>query len=197
MPDSQTIALYDARAADYAAQLGKLTKGAALRLFCEGLPAGGRVLDLGCGAGTASALMQRDGFDVDPVDASAGMVRYARDQFGLPARQADFDALEAEAEYDGVWANFSLTHAAHEDLPRHLAAIARALRPGGLLHLGMKTGSGSLRDDLGRFYALHSTASLRAQLEEAGFAITHQREGLTKGFAGTDDPFVILQARHG
>lgn len=195
MADKETIALYDARAADYAARIGKLKMGRDLRAFIALLPAGGRVLDLGCGAGTASVQMAAAGFDVDPVDGSAGMVAHARDQFGLPARQMTFDALDAVDHYDGVWANFSLTHAPHDALPGHLVAIARALRPGGTLHVGLKTGTGELRDSLGRYYALHSAASLRQQITDAGLTVIATREGTEIGFAGTNDPYVIMRAQ--
>lgn len=198
MSDPRTIALYDARAGDYAQAFEKAAPSADLRGFMDALPAGARVLDLGCGTGRAAAFMAAEGFDVDPVDGSAGMVAEARTRHGLPARQMRFDELEGAAIYDAVWANFSLTHAPHEALPGHLAAIARALRPGGLFHIALKTGSGTLRDDLGRFYALHAPEALIDQLAEAGFTLRKRRDGTDKGFAGTTDAFTsLLLTRNG
>lgn len=192
--DSRTIGVYDARARDYAARFASAQPDRHLRAFIEALPKGARVLDLGCGPGHASAHMRAAGLRPDPVDASAAMVRLAIERHRLPARLASFDDIDDVAAYDGVWANFSLLHAPRRDLPRHLAALHRALKPGGLLHLGMKTGSGERRDGLGRFYSYYAVAELAALLGAAGFAVVAQEEGRERGLAGTEDPFVILHA---
>jgi predicted methyltransferase len=122
------------------------------------------------------------------------MVKMANDHHDIGARLATFDDVEAVAQYDGVWANFSLLHAPRADLPRHLAALHRALKPGGLLHLGMKTGTGEARDGLDRLYSYYSVAELHGKLANAGFTVTATSEGHERGLAGTDDPFVIIEA---
>lgn len=192
--DRETLRLYDARAEDYAARFSGEGPGTDLRDFMAELPPRARVLDLGCGPGTASVHMAEAGFDPDPVDASSGMVEAARAR-GLNARLGSFDDIEGEGIYDGVWANFCLLHAPRDALPRHIAAIARALRPGGVFHIGMKTGTGEARDDLGRFYTFVTVDELTGLLNDAGLNVTHRREGAEKGFAGTVDPYVILRAR--
>lgn len=193
MVDPETIALYDARAADYDATVSKDIASDSLRAFFTAMPQGARVLDLGCGPGTASLFMMRAGLSVDPVDASAGMVRTAKTR-GLPARQATFDEITETAAYDGIWANFSLTHAKRCDLPRHLAALHTAAKPGARLHLGMKTGAGDIRDRLGRHYCLVTVAEIVQLTAAAGFTTSETREGIDQGFAGTADPYVILTA---
>lgn len=192
MTDDQTLQFYDQKAADYGRTFGQ-TPSDDLRSFIAAMPAGAKVLDLGCGPGHASAHMSAAGLEPDPVDASAGMVAEAQAK-GLPARQMRFDELEAMATYDGIWANFSLTHAPREDLPAHLHAIARALRPGGQLHVGLKTGDGPHRDSLGRLYHLIPADDLADLITHAGLTITHKREGDMRGFDGTDSPFVIIGA---
>ncbi len=192
--DPRTIAVYDARAADYAKLTGSDQPDADLRAFIDGLPKGARVLDLGCGPGTSSAHMAAAGLSPDPVDASAAMVSLARDRFGLPARQASFDDLDAVAAYDAVWANFSLLHAPRADLPRHLAAITGALVPGGLFHIAMKTGSGEARDAIDRLYTYVTVAELHRLLADAGFSVVAMREGVDIGLSGSQDPFVICRA---
>lgn len=193
MADAETIALYNARAADYGALVASDRASQSLRDFIALIPDGGRVLDLGCGPGGASLHMVKAGLRPDPVDAADGMVALARSR-GLPARIGDFADLTAVAEYDGIWANFSLTHAPHDALPDHITAIFRALKPGGVFHIGMKTGTGDLRDDLGRFYSLIQPVDLTRLLTDAGFVILHQHHGREPGFAGTDDPYTILRA---
>ncbi|MGR3502222.1 class I SAM-dependent DNA methyltransferase [Pseudaestuariivita sp.] len=195
MSDAETIAVYDARAAEYADRFMSDKPGAQLLAFIALLPPGGRVLDLGCGPGTSAVHMARAGFTVDATDASAKMVRMASAQQGVTAWQAGFSDLDADALYDGVWANFALLHAPRVDMDTHLAAIRRALKPGGVLHIGMKTGDGTARDAIGRQYTYYTAEDLTARLGRAGFSILDQATGHEVGLSGSDDPWVILRAR--
>ena len=192
--DPETIAVYDARARDYAERFDAINPGRHLRAFLERLPENARVLDLGCGPGNAAAAMARTGHAAEAWDPSTEMIGLARLHQGVSARQASFDDLDAEAEYHGIWANFSLLHAPREKMDSHLAAIARALRPGGIFHIGMKTGDGAARDGIGRRYTFYSEQDLQARLARAGFSVTTRDAGADKGLAGTVDPWVVLLA---
>ncbi|SFS20394.1 class I SAM-dependent DNA methyltransferase [Yoonia litorea] len=195
MSDPRTIAFYDQAAADYAKAFASQSPDASLRAFMALLPKGGRVLDLGCGPAQASAYLRAAGFTPDPVDASSGMVALANERHQIGARIMRFEELDAIEAYDGVWANFSLLHAPRAALPAHFSAIGRALRKGGVLHVGMKTGSGEGRDRLDRNYTYVTVPELDALISDAGLTVTATREGCEKGCAGTEDPFVIMLAR--
>ena len=192
--DRRTIAVYDAKALDYAERFSSAEPGRHLRSFIEALPPGSHVLDLGCGPGHDSAFMSQAGLVPDAIDASPAMVAMANERHGLDARLASFDDIDAVALYDGIWASFSLLHAPRGDLPRHVAGLHRALRPGGLLHLGMKTGNGEMRDALDRFYTYVTVPEITGILTEAGFTVTATEEGEEVGLAGLPDRFVILRA---
>ncbi|WP_333783189.1 methyltransferase domain-containing protein [Octadecabacter antarcticus] len=193
--DPKTLAVYNEKAADYAATLDHGGKaGAHLVRFIAAIPAGGRVLDLGCGPGGSAHLMMQAGLDVNAVDASPEMVRFAQSK-GVAARIATFDDLDAAGVYDGVWANFSLLHAPREKLSMHFGAIAQALRVGGHLHVGMKTGKGNRRDRLERLYTFVEEVELTNLLRDAGFDVVTTRTGSDIGLAGTNDPWVIMLAR--
>ncbi len=198
MPDAKTIQFYDTAAARYAAYVDTPKPSAHLTAFMALLPAGGRVLDLGCGPARASVHLRDAGFRPDPVDASQGMVDLANRDHQIGARLMTFDGLDAVAAYDGVWANFSLLHAPAADLPRHLLAIATALKPNGVCHIGMKTGTGEDRDAIDRFYSYVTVPDLQRLLSDAGFDVLDIHEGKEVGCAGTNDPFVVMRARkHG
>jgi SAM-dependent methyltransferase len=194
--DRATLDVYAAEAARYGAMPVSPSERTALETFLGHLPAGGHILDLGCGPGRHAAAMAARGFEVTAWDASEAFVRQARAR-GVRAERRAFDDLEARAEYDAVWASFSLLHAPRADFPRHVAAIARALRRPGYLYLGLKTGAGEARDALGRFYAYYTEAELTQHLDAAGFEILDSVTGHAKGLAGTTDPFILLTARHG
>ncbi len=195
MVDARTLAVYGERAEDYARMVDSDRPDPDLAAFVAALPKGARVLDLGCGPARASSVMRAAGLVPDPVDASPEMVDLANRLFDIGARVASFDDIDAQEIYDGVYANFSLLHAPRSDLPRHLSAIARALKPLGHFHIGMKIGEGEDRDALGRAYTYYTVPELRGLLEDAGLLCTSEKLGQDKGLAGTTDPFVILRAR--
>lgn len=195
MADAITIITYNTKAAEYADTFGATMADKTLQAFVDLMPAGGRVLDLGCGPGTASAHMRDMGLDPDPVDASEGMIALAKERYDLPARLGTFDDIAGDQVYNGIWANFSLLHAPRADLPRHFAALGQATKAGGIIHVGMKTGHGENRDALDRFYTFVTVSELQALLEAAGFAVIHTHEGAERGMAGTLDPFVIMRGR--
>lgn len=196
MSDPQTLAVYAAKAAEYARVVTRHRPDRDLRAFIALIPAGGAVLDWGCGTGNSAAMMAKAGLRVTATDASPEMVALARDSHGIDARCARFDDLDAVDAFDGVYANFSLLHAPRTDMPRHLAQAARALKPGGILHLGLKTGHGAGRDALGRYYTYHTLDELTLLLQDAGLDPIRHRTGETRGLAGTTDPFVIMIARN-
>lgn len=198
MSDKQTLEVYDQKAAEYADLTENDTADRQLRCFMDALPAKASVLDLGCGPGRSAALMAAEGHRVLATDASAEMVALAQAHRGVTARQETFDALQGTACFDGVWANFSLLHADRDALPRHLTAIATALKPGGVFHIGMKTGTDTKRDGLGRRYTYVTRNELLDLLGAVGLEPCAQWEGEDLGLDGVMAEWIVLQARkHG
>ena len=151
MADRETLDVYRERAGDYAKRFASEGKiGRHLQAFLDEVPKGGRVLDLGCGPGDALAGMVSSGFAAEGLDASPEFAEMARMRSGANVRLAEFADLDDVEAFDGIYANFSLLHAPKSDMPDHLRQIASALKPGGIFHLGTKTGDGERRDGLGR-----------------------------------------------
>ncbi len=192
--DKETLAYYGRAAGEYAERTAHLEKDPALEAFIAALPKGARVLDLGCGPGVMAARMATEGLSVLATDAVPEMVEMAAARPGVEARVARFDDIQGEAEFDGVWANFSLLHAPRGDLPRHLRAIRRALRRGGLFHIGMKVGEGEKRDELGRHYTFFTEAELRGLLTDAGFSVLNTARGREAGMTGVPEDWVTILA---
>jgi SAM-dependent methyltransferase len=108
------------------------------------LPAGSRVLDLGCGTGMPTARQLVDaGHHVVGVDLSAGMLELARRN--VPEGEyvrADIAHLPSgpplePGGFDGVAAFFSLLMLRRSEIPETLRAVHELLAPGGLLALSM------------------------------------------------------------
>lgn len=194
MSDKETLAAYAKKAEDYANLVSRVTPDGDLQAFLNAIPSGGRVLDLGCGPGNSARMMHEAGLEVEATDASPEMVAIAKERHGVDARLERFEDLDVENYYDGIWANFSLLHAPRADMPRHLSAIQKAIKPNGLLHLGLKTGDIEERDEAGRFYVYYTEVDIRSLLETVGFRFNTIRHGEMPGLIRGPEPYMIVTA---
>ena len=170
MNDPATLAWYQREAERYTESFG-YAPSRHLDCFLDRLHPGGRVLELGCGGGRDSARIAERGFDLDATDGTAAMAAKTRERFAIPARVMRFDELEARDAFDAVWAHACLIHVARTDLPGVLAAIHRALRPGGWHFANFKLGEGEARDPLGRLTNFPNEAWLEDAYRRAHFTI--------------------------
>ena len=193
MTDAQTLAAYARDAARYAAMPMTQAQTVALADFITRLPPQADVLDVGCGPGLQAAAMIRAGHRVTGIDPTRDFVTEALHN-GVDARLGTVEDVTETRAYDGIYASFSLLHAPRADIPGHITRLARALKPGGTLFIGMKLGEGEDRDALGRFYSYVSELDLRGWLKAAGLTTDRTVTGTGKGLAGTDDPFILVTA---
>jgi SAM-dependent methyltransferase len=101
------------------------------------LPAGGNVLDAGCGHGqpVVSCLLDR-GLRVRGTDLSPKMLLRAREQFpGVEFREQLISEIRSEAEFDGACSFSSLLYLDPIDLSHSIYRLYRAIKPGGWLFL--------------------------------------------------------------
>ena len=195
MSDNETLQVYAEQAEKYASLTDQANDSdPILSAFLDMVIPGGHILDLGCGPGASAAKMARSGFQVTATDAVAEMIELAKQHKGVQAHVATFDQIEGQDIYDGVWANFSLLHAAKADMPRHLAALAKAVKAGGIFHIALKTGSGEKRDTIGRNYSYYSQGELTGLLNDAGFDVTNSFTGEGVGLEGSVAQWVALHA---
>ncbi|KRA95490.1 SAM-dependent methyltransferase [Devosia sp. Root685] len=169
MTDDPTLRFYADNAATYAEHVTTPT-GPRLSAFLARVPAGGKILELGCGNGRDAAHMLSLGFDVEATDGTPELAAEAERRIGRPVRILRFEQLDADAAYDGIWACASLLHAPAADLVDILGRIHRALRPGGVFTASFKAGSGEGHDGLGRYFNYPSAERLRADYAAAGWA---------------------------
>ena len=198
MSDAETLSVYALKAAEYAEMTSGEAASPSLLRFISALPKGACTLDLGCGPGFAAGAMAAAGMMAHAWDPVPEMVTMAAARDGVTARQAGYDDLSETATYDGIFCNFSMLHTPLAAWPAQFAAIARALKPGGLLHFGTKLGEGEKRDGIGRLYSYMTEPELMHVLTTTGFHVEYTKTGAEKGLDGTVAPFILLQARtHG
>ncbi|WP_228771884.1 class I SAM-dependent DNA methyltransferase [Actinokineospora iranica] len=108
----------------------------------EHLPAGARVLDLGCGSGLPTTKQLLDaGLEVVGVDESTVMLDLAREQApGATYLHGDLREISELGEFDAAVAFFALLMLSKTDIEATLRSIRATLRGPGLLVLSMVQG---------------------------------------------------------
>jgi SAM-dependent methyltransferase len=97
-----------------------------------------RILDFGCGIGTATRhLAQRfPQAEIVGVDTSANALHYATEKWGSPlVKFRELDELSQERDFDLCYVNGVFHHIVPSERRRAAASIHEALRPGGRLAL--------------------------------------------------------------
>jgi SAM-dependent methyltransferase len=159
--DKPTLDFYAREAEAYAT---RYTTSEELAPFLAVLPAGARILELGCGGGQDSEAMIAAGFDVLPTDGSPELARQAEKRLGRPVKVLLFEDIDFGDEFDAVWANACLLHVQRPFLSAVFAKIHRTLRTGGVMYASFKTGGDETIDQFGRYYNYPGEAFLRAAL---------------------------------
>lgn len=138
--------------------------------FLKHIPAGGRILDAGCGSGRDSKAFIKEGFSVVAFDASREMCKKAEELLGQEVWQIRFDEMSFDEEFDGVWACASLLHASEKELPEVLSKIHKALKDNGAFYASFKYGEGETQRGE-RAFIDFTDESIKPFLEEKGFEI--------------------------
>lgn len=170
--------VYDRQAEAYdKARSRTLFEARWLTRFGDALPKGGRVLDLGCGAGEPiSAWLIAEGFRLTGVDFSEGMLSIARDRWPKGDwRVADMRTLDLEVRFDGLIAWNSFYHLTPDEQRNTLPRMAGLLAPGGLLMVTVGPRAGEVTGDVGGeevYHASLSPAEYATLLEAHGLLLT-------------------------
>lgn len=124
-PFNEAATRYDAHATYQHRQTARLVDAARMLV-----PAGARVLDIGCGTGQFARQAGAGSWRVTGLDLAPAMCGIAR-AYG-PVVCADASALPfAAGRFDAAVSSLCLQWV--EDLPRAMGELRRALRPGGLV----------------------------------------------------------------
>lgn len=188
--------VYDAQAAAYDAQRSRaLFEARWLARFAACLPDGGRVLDLGCGAGDPIARwFMAEGYNVTGVDFAPAMLDIARGRWpGGDWREADMRDLDLGETFDGIIAWNSLFHLSMEEQRPVLRRMAKHLNHGGSLMFTTGPNRGETTGTVAGRSVYH------ASLAPAEYATILLEQGLRlTGFLAEDpdcDSHTVVMAR--
>jgi SAM-dependent methyltransferase len=184
----------------------------ALRLkYCLDALPGGRVIDIGCGAGNMPKAIKhyRPGLDVYGLEfAHAAVTEAQRDARGVTFIEGSADQLPlADGSFDAAVMFDVLEHV--PDPPRLLAEVTRILRPGGVFHVFCPL-EGDLKNPYGWLWKLgwkakrihcghiqqFTTGTLERAVRDAGLELSKRVWSLHPFFCMVDiGYFTMLWAR--
>lgn len=188
--DDATLAFYTSEAEAYAEYTTGEKRSPLVKELGGMLPPGGSVLDFGCGSGWAARRFREMGFQVSGFDGSPGLAAEAKRRYDIDVTVGRFETFSDTDAYDGIWASFCLLHDSREAMPGHLKRLYAALRPGGMIYIGLKEGEGRHRDSLGRLYTYFTQAEMQNLMQAAGFANFRAHTEASTGYDG--EPAVSL-----
>lgn len=159
---AHTRDIYERNAARFDAERVKsLIERKWLERFCTLLPAGGHILDVGCGTGDPIARDFIDrGYRVTGVDFSEAMLAIARARYPY-ARWlwADMRWLALGETFDGIVGWHSFFHLTPEEQESTLTKLAAHLAPGGALMLTVGPEAGEVTGHVGDDVVYHASLS--------------------------------------
>ena len=170
--------------------------------WAQNIPAGGRVLDIGCGVGHNAVWLLSRGFKVTACDQSQVAVQRTRRE-GLKAHWCGAENLffADDAEFDAalMWGVFSYLFPS--DIVKSLAEIARVLKPSGLFLCATRTtddgrNNGQVPDvEKGVLMTFLSRAQIAQMWESAGLSIVSCERLRIPRSITVDDDWIIQAVR--
>ncbi len=139
--ESRTLAYYNTNHEKFTGDTVDIEFSDIQDTFLQYLKPGAYILDYGCGSGRDSRYFLQKGYRVDAMDGSMEMVRIAEKTAGIPVKCMLFQELEAQNEYDGIFACSSILHVPYEELPDIFARMKNAVKESGIIYVSFKYGT--------------------------------------------------------
>lgn len=108
--------------------------------FINKLNDNAKILDFGCGSGRDTKFFLENGFDVEAIDGSEELCKFASEYTGINVKHMYFQQLDEVSKYDAVWACSSILHLSYDELIDVMKKIVDSLKPNGLFYTSFKYG---------------------------------------------------------
>ena len=157
---NKTFAYYEKNARNFIEETIDADMRELHQAFLRRIPAGGHILDLGCGSGRDGRAFMAAGYTVAFVDASQEMCKAVKVLTGQTCACSTFADYMPQERFDGIWACASLLHLRQADVRGIIEKFLKFLLPGGCFYMSFKYGNFSGERD-GRFFTDLTEESLR------------------------------------
>jgi SAM-dependent methyltransferase len=109
--------------------------------FLANLSKGCKILDLGCGVGTASRYFAEQGYQQVGADLSEEMLKECQTRGLTKLVRLDLEALPfPNSCFDGIWAHTSLLHIPKNRLASVIGLLGKILKSRGALFIALREG---------------------------------------------------------
>ena len=109
--------------------------------FLAKLSKGCRILDLGCGVGSASRYFAEQGYQQVSADLSEEMLKECQRRGLTNLVRLDLEALPfPDSCFEGIWAHTSLLHIPKHRVVNIIGSLGKLLKPRGVLFIALREG---------------------------------------------------------
>ena len=98
------------------------------------------ILDAGCGSGRDSLNFKNLGFEVTSIDGSKKMCELASEYLKSKVLHMQFQEIEFDNHFDGIWASASLLHVPSSEIEDVLKRLHKSLKKDGIIYASFKYG---------------------------------------------------------
>ena len=138
--------------------------------FLALIPDNASILDAGCGSGRDTLKFKSLGYEVTAIDGSEKMCELASRHSGVNVKHMQFQEIEVEDCFDGIWASASLLHVPSDELEDVLERLKMSLKKDGIFYASFKLGDFEGERN-GRFFNDFTEDTARKLFENARFEI--------------------------
>ena len=173
-------------------------------MFKKWFPAGGKILDIGCGSGRDLATLMKSGFRVAGVDTSGEMINAAVKRYPELAGKISLSGLPAlpgiEDTFNGVLCSAVLQHIPDSRLYESFRRIRELLKDEGIFIVSFPVqypgiDSETNRDANGRVFYIRPQEKYRFLIERLGFSlIENSKQDDSLGRAGIEWGIQVWQS---
>ena len=139
MPD--TISFYNENPIAFISQTVNADMTEPQNKFLSYIPMDSTILDFGCGSGRDTKAFLEKGYQVEAVDGSEELCKYASEYTGILVKHMYFQDLIETEKYDGIWACASILHLKKTELIGVFSKMAAALKTNGIIYTSFKYGT--------------------------------------------------------
>ncbi|HVF16479.1 MAG TPA: methyltransferase [Steroidobacteraceae bacterium] len=192
----ETVKSYEGCAEDYADTTRSEPTGIRAEMFqafIESLVSGARVLEIGSGPGWDADRLEAKGIRVERTDVTQSFIDF-QSKRGKRVTRLDVINDAIEEQYDGILCLYVLQHVARPLIDDVLAKFSRALHLHGTVLIGLREGTGDVREvgtSTGVYHiSLWPQREFIDRLARAGLVAEQSHT-----FSGSDGEWLIVLAR--
>ena len=162
---NKTLEYYDENCDEYFKNTVSVDLSHLYFKFIEKLSKEAKILDLGCGSGRDSLYFKNQGYNVTAIDGSKELANLASKLIEQDVIVSNFEELELNDKFNGIWACASLLHLNKIELKKLLIKLEKSLVKDGILYMSFKYGTEEYVDDKGRYFNCYTEETIKGLIE--------------------------------